>query len=163
VADDSAQQVPDLTMVHPTPKPERRRTKPPLRRVPSDSFKIEVDGVKYYPHYGEWVEFVPVVQLDTLLTAMTLQGLQDVDMSNVSAEDAAQVNAAFSSVTEDLSRAIVRWSWTGNEDPPVPFPENPAKEDLRRLSLEELMWLVGASFSGRVSEEEESRGEDSSD
>jgi len=152
----------DGTLAFKTPK-VRVRSKPPARRVPCDGFTLVVDGEKYYPHVGEWVEFVPVIQLDTLLTAMTLQGLQQLDLGSVTAEEAAEVEAAFDKVTKDLARAILRWSWTNNDS--ETYPEHPTKEVLRTLSLDEIMWLVGASFTGKAPEEEveEPRGEGSID
>lgn len=145
---------------HPvTEKP--KRSKPPARRVEADSFVVTVEDQKYYPHVGEWVEFTPVLQLDTLLTAMVLQSLQGLDMSEVTPDEAREVRTAFETVTRDLATAIVRWHWTDNDD--NQFPPKPEAADLRRLSLEELMWLVGASFGAPVTEAGEDRGEDSSD
>lgn len=137
----------------------RVKSKPPARRVTADSFVVTAGEEKYYPHVGEWVEFVPVLQLDTLLTAMVLQALQGIDMSDVTPDEAREVRTAFESVTRDMAKAIVRWNWTDNDD--KPFPEKPGEDDLRLLSLEELMWLVGASFGTPMGEAED-RGEDSS-
>lgn len=137
------------------PVPPKTRTKAPYRIVPSDDCVQTVNGTQYFPHVGEQVAFVAAVRLDTLLMAMRLQGIQDMNLGALGKEDAAEFQEMFSDICGELARCIRGWTWTGNEPDgdggyaALPWTSDPVANvaTLRGLTMDEIMWLVGAAFS----------------
>lgn len=137
----------------------RTRTKAPYRVVPSDDCVQTVNGVQYFPHVGEQVAFVASVRLDTLLMAMRLQGIQDMNLGALGKEDAGEFQGMFTAICKELAECIRGWSWTSDEpDGEGGYVSLPWTNDLdtniatlRGRTMDEIMWLVGAAFSGGVS------------
>lgn len=104
-------------------------TKPPLkpRRVPADDITVEAEGVTYYPHRDEWVEFKgrPSVGL-----ALGIEG--------------GPPEEVFTLLLEVIH------DWTLTDDEGEPYDRPPTAAALRRLAPEELTWLrTHASLSRR--------------
>jgi len=140
-----------------------KRTKPPARRVVCDAFTVEVDDTTYRPHAGEYVEFSGMVQLDTMLMAMRLQALGGMNMGDLDREEVADVLSAFDMVCTQLAATIESWSWTDPKG--ARYPTKPTKDDIRKLTFEELMYLVGAIFGSEApdgGEDDTKDGDDSS-
>lgn len=136
-----------------------RLKKPPVRQVSSDSYHVDVDGQRYYPHLGETVTFRPSLSLSAFLTALDIQGLNDVDFGQMDREDREALHSMLGDVCGALSQAIVGWTWTDDLDVPLPPP---SEEVLRSRPIDEIMWLVGVSM-GASPTEAESEGEGLSD
>ncbi len=131
---------------------DRRRvstpTKVPSRRVRSDDYVEASDGKEYRPHAGEWVDFRGKSSVESIIVGLRLQSL--LRLSGLSEEEAAETSGLYERVTEDLAHAIKGWSWTDDDKNALPSP--PSTEVVRGLSLDELLWLLGARYGGRTKE-----------
>lgn len=122
---------------------EAGATRPPLRRVQSDSCSVEVEGETYYPHRGEWVDMTRIASARQWLLAMEMS------------QDGAEANTAkFGEVLQTVADRIVAWNWTDQRGNPLPPP---SYDVIRGLSFDEIRWLQQASL-GVQPETEESRG-----
>ena len=118
--------------------------KPPTRQVPSDDCAIEVDGVEYHPHEGEWVRVVSRFSVDDLRLMRRFSEFQS-QMDAIEGDEALKqvilMDDSFSDVLEVLQHRLMEWNWTDDSGEPLSQPhENPTV--LRSLRIEELMYLV---------------------
>lgn len=130
------------------------RTKPPVRRVPCDDCTVEIDGVEYRPHAGEYVEIVGGGSIEALQFAWRRvrptpeppEEASDKEKEVWREQRTAEVNSYFEELCAALARRVVAWSWTDDAGQPIPQPEgNP--ERLKILRPEELYFLRTACAS----------------
>lgn len=114
--------------------------KPPARRVLSDAFEIEQDGVIYHPHAEEWVEFRggEAQRVGDWFDAVLMREQMESD-GRGSVEGARMVADSLEGQLHTLERDILAWSWT--DDRGEPYPSPPDAATLRLLGFSELMWL----------------------
>lgn len=98
------------------------RTKPPnrSRRVESDDLLVLDDGVAYYPHAGEWVEFKGRPSVGLYLDIME--------------------SGRTSDNLKLIADKIAAWNWTDDDGNPYESP--PTLETLKSLPAEEIAWLI---------------------
>lgn len=124
------------------PKAKRATNKkPPLLEVPSDDFTVAVGGEEYHPHAGESITFRGAMSVEDYMVMLEMQEFQDVDDATA---ELPRVKAAAEKVCETLAAAIVRWTWT--DDAGEPYPSPPGSEALRRLSFDELGYIIEKGF-----------------
>lgn len=128
---------------------DRKPTRPPGLRVPSDTFTVVRDGVTYRPHAGEWVEFFGDGTVgDTLLMQRGERLSREVAAAGDGASDELQLRAER--LTEEMCRRaaanIVAWTWTDRAGRPYPNP--PAPADLEGLTWPELTYLISRGQAG---------------
>lgn len=105
--------------------------------------KLVSEGTVYHPHAGETVELLPAENLQSALmwARLTLGG------QGQRPEDALaqirELDQALDRMCELLADVVVAWTWTDLAGAPLPQPYK-RPDVLRRLSLEELMWLRSA-------------------
>ncbi len=130
------------------PTPDRRPTKLPAQRVPSDNYAIVRDGATYQPHAGEWVEFAGDASVaDMLLMQRMLRGSRELAALAALDADPEQQFERFGPYADTivdlcarLARVIVAWSWTDAAGRPLPNP--PTAADLAELDMAELGYLL---------------------
>ncbi len=135
----------------------------PTRRVPSDDCvvyvgrrivgsKIVEQGKPYAIHEGEWVEVVSLDSVGLFLTYMDLQRYQEemrrlADLEEASAEEISEasqhMNQCFTQIIDEVSSRVSDWNWTDLVGKPLPKPYD-NRDVLRKLSTDELLWLVSA-------------------
>lgn len=123
--------------------------KPPPIRFPSDDCPLTLSGQQEicYPHVGEWVELLPV---------MSVGELQQVIRFEREAERDGALDELFESLCEALAGRITAWSWTDLRGRPLPPPDSPAA--LKRLTSEELFWLLRVSRDGETETQRKNAG-----
>ena len=132
-------------------RPKELKKGLPIKRVPSDDcliypkkmFATDEAGVPtelkergegVAVHVGEWVEIVPMA---SMFQYLRLEKVSDL---------------AFDAVCENLSKKIVRWTWTDIVGQPYPQPfRNP--DVLRTLEDDELLWLITLAQTGETESE----------
>jgi hypothetical protein len=110
--------------------------------VSSDDFVVEEDGVEYRPHQGESVTFRGRMTVGDYLNAISL--------SRFSAEAMEDADKLFGQTIENLANRIVSWDWTGDYGEQLPAP---TAEVLKKLSFEELVWIIGKANGQRTDDE----------
>lgn len=118
------------------------RHKLPPRRVKSDDYTVDVGGETYTPRAGEWVEFSGAVNVKLLLASTALM---ELDSAN-NAENMQHFRAALEDVVAGLAPLIRSWNWTNDAGERLPSP--PSEDNLRDLTLEEVIYLMGAAGRG---------------
>ena len=118
--------------------------KPPTRQVPSDDCIVDIDGVEYHLHEGEWVKVVSSFAVGSLriMRRMTeLQSQMDALEDDEQIRKVILMDDTVGELVDVLQRRIVEWNWTDDLDNPLPQPfHNPAA--FQSLRLEELMYLA---------------------
>jgi len=118
--------------------------KPPTRQVPSDDCTIEIDGVEYHIHEGEWVNVVSSFAVGSLriMRRMTeLQSQMDALEDDEAIRKVILMDDTVGELVDVLQRRIVEWNWTDDMGAPLPQPfHNP--DAFSSLRLEELMYLA---------------------
>lgn len=120
--------------------PAKRPQKPPARRVLSDNFEFEQDGVIYHTHAGEWVEFRggDPMRVGDWFDAVKLQEAATGAESGPPTT-AGEVAATFANTLRGLVADIVAWNWTNSAGEPYPSP--PTYDVLLTLEMDEITWL----------------------
>jgi hypothetical protein len=127
--------------------------KPAPIRYQSDECPLQVEGVTYYPHEGEWVELIPVGKVGELqLILRYQQSLKD------KAEDADLIDRMFEEVWRTLVERVVDWNWTDLQGRQLPKPKDDP-EVLKRLSSHEMFWLSRLCRTGETEEMRKNDGE----
>ena len=104
-------------------------------------------GTAYPVHVGEWVEILPAMSVQEVVSLTSMQRI----MAG-STQDATEIETAFRMMASELSKRVIAWNWTDMMGQPMSQPY--AKpEVLMQLTNEELLWLVQAT-SGRETVEE---------
>lgn len=106
------------------------KKKVPLRRVYANDLEVELDGEKFYPHAGEYVEIRPFWTIDE-------RQLHDDFLSGKAAGDAGTLQRTW----DFLVARVVAWDWTDDLGEPMP---QPSEAVLRRLANYEVFWLQKA-------------------
>lgn len=114
-------------------------SKAPARRYPSDDLTITSGGESYAPHAGEWVEMRGGPSWDFLRDTATLTRLESLPFSELTSDDARALVDTLGRMLTFLATRITDWSWTGNDEQPLP---KPTPEVLGSLEREEVLWLV---------------------
>jgi len=119
------------------------KSRPPARVVRGEDFPIVRDEVTYYPHAGEEVRFIgepsngftqDLVRLAYLLKLATRE-----ESGMLRIEDGEELERLFESIRLELEGHIQSWTWTDSTGREL--PEHPTVEDLRTITLAELMGL----------------------
>lgn len=123
--------------------------KPRPSVVPSDSYKIVVDGETYHPHEGETVTMFIGMSVGAINSVSkiiniapqfeALKGETDEGLKAVGLAD-----DMLTALCEALAPRIVSWTWTDFAGRPLPPPDGTARR-LMTLEAGELMWLLGAA------------------
>lgn len=140
----------------------RVQSKPPGNRVPSDSYQVEVGGVTYYPHVGEWVEYRSAPTISDQLTMIRFAGFGELAQQYAQREAAGEdvggaVEAMIGDLLNELASGIRAWNWT--DDNGIPYASPPTGGDLAGLSMPELTYLL--SRGAATGETEGEQGKDS--
>lgn len=124
--------------------------KPPVRVIPSDDFVVEVDGIRYVPHEGETVTFLPTIPISMLQATQRMGGLSTQldalrdENGELSDSHASEVRAVLSTHYADLlaitARVVHGWTWTDDAGTPLPAPDG-TPGPLETLSEDELYYL----------------------
>lgn len=123
-------------------------SKPASKHVPSDDCAVLSEGQVYYPHEGEWVELIPMLSAGELRILNRLSRVV-VELQAVTGEPGegqkklAILDDHLEPLTEYLASRVIAWNWTDAASRPLPQPDG-TPGPLRRLSAEELVWLVNA-------------------
>lgn len=121
-----------------------QQTKLPPRLVKSDGFSVKQGGKTFYPHAGERIELDAAGTIGEVVVALRFQEVQNI--SELGADEGAEVRTALETLLGDIASAITFWNWTDNNKRPYENPPTP--ETLRRLSVDELGYLVTILISG---------------
>lgn len=118
----------------------KKPQKPPARRVLSDNFEFEQDGVIYHTHAGEWVEFRggDPMRVGDWFDAVKLQEAAS-PVDGIASTTPGDVAATFANTLRGLVSDIVAWSWTDSDGEPYPSP--PTYDVLLTLEMDEITWL----------------------
>jgi len=122
-----------------------KRTKfVPSLIVKSDDLVIQDDeGTEYHPHAGEWVRFRRSVSLRSVQIAQLAQGASE--------QDVASYAALIEALIDVLRRQILDWTWTDNDEQPMPKPGADGFDDaLWDLQDYEMKWLQSHLADGAV-------------
>lgn len=129
-------------------KKEKPKFKVAPIRIPSDDCVVHAgrrfegkeivdEGTPFYPHQNEWVEVLPI---GTIREYISYINLRNFSLSPVS--------DPLEELCEELSNRITAWNWTGMDSKPLTQPYQ-NKQVIRRLTDEEILWLVTA-FQGET-------------
>lgn len=135
-------------------KSKNSKSKIPLTRIPSDDCVINIGqvvedgaitnaGTPYSVHEGEWVEIIPVMSVREVMHLTRLQRGSD---------DTSGLGDNLTALCLELSKRVVRWSWTDLMGSTLEQPHN-RPDILEGLSSDELLWLVSAA-SGQETEDQ---------
>lgn len=130
----------------------RKKSKIPVRRVPSDDCELTVGGVDYYPHQGEWIEVVPRMTVGEIRLFRSLNALKPKleALEGDEGADEAQIalmDDSFTEVLDVLRSRVLAWNWTDDAGDPYPQPrEDP--DVFERLSIQEMYYLTAAMQGG---------------
>lgn len=124
-------------------------SKPGARRYQTDDFAVEVDGVTYHPHEGEWVDIVGKPTVGEMRAYMALAKVGTaLNAAKGEPDEAMQrvriLDDYFEMVCQGLARRIVDWSWTDAKGTPLPAPDGNAAA-FAALDDDELRYLVDLS------------------
>ena len=118
--------------------------KPPTRQVPSDDCLIEVDGVEYKIHEGEWVKVINsfvIGSLKIMRRVTELQSQMDSLEDDETIRKVILMDDTMDELVGVLQRRIVEWNWTDDLGNPLPQPLN-NPDAFQSLRIEELMYLA---------------------
>ena len=101
------------------------------RRIEGD--KIVVQGEPYYVHKGEWVEVLPVNSLNEAIVLSKMMG--------TSLKNQSKLADNLSQLCEAISRRVVNWNWTDNDNKKLPSPHN-RPDIIQSLTEDEIIWLA---------------------
>lgn len=137
-------------------------SKPEPIRFETDDFAVVVNGETYHPHEGEWVELYPDRSVAEVMSAGSLAKLgAQLQAAKGDTDEARQILAAisehFDTVCANLADRVVAWSWTNRRGDPLPQPDGTAGP-IRRLTNEELNYLLNLAHSEQENEEERKNG-----
>lgn len=130
--------------------------KPSARRVPSDDYEVEADGITYRPHEGEWVEVMPGITVGERMAYVGLARLGVTIQAAAGERDeyARLTEAAeryYEMVCASLARRVVAWNWTDQFGVPLPPPrDNP--DVFRLIDETELNYLAAITRGETVTE-----------
>lgn len=139
------------------PDKTRTKSKPQLRRIPSDDF-VTRDGE--YPHVGEsvWIKGRPTLallradwsfrlvgaELDAVKPEPQAEGESDKDFLarlQTAHEDAVRISRDHHTEIEEwVAKRIVKWDWTNDDDEPLP-PLDGTPAPFEEISDDELFYL----------------------
>ncbi len=122
---------------------KKTKTKPPLGFTikDCDDCTVTVDGHVYRPHAGESIELRRSGQVADLLIAAKFGLLQD--LGDKSAEKLTEIEDAIQGMVDHLAAKIIAWDWTDDAGEPHGDPTSP--DVIRRLTLEEQLWIYRQS------------------
>ena len=127
------------------------KPKIPTLKIKSDDCAINIGqiiedgeitnpGIPHYVHVGEWVEIMPVVAVREVMQLSRLQRGSD---------DAGGLGENLSQLCQELSKRIVKWTWTDLMGQPMEQAHG-RPDVLESLSSDELLWLVNAASNQEV-------------
>jgi hypothetical protein len=121
------------------------KTKLPDRSVSGDLYEVELDGVKLYPHAGEQIVFRGEPTVLETQHGLRLQVLGKLGEALMNPNEATEMIEQFNLVCGDLAGHIRSWTWTDEDDQPLPNP--PTQEVIAALPARELFFITTA-FTG---------------
>lgn len=121
--------------------------KVPVRRYPSDSLVITVDGEAYRPHEGEWVEMRGGPSWDFMRDAANVTRLERTPFNQLAPEDSRVMTESLDRLIEFLATRLVAWDWTDPDGKPLP---SPSKAVLGVIDRDEVLWLIQTLVAGGV-------------
>lgn len=112
------------------------KVKLPPRRVYADDLEMEVDGEKFHPRRGQWVEYKRGVTWGYFMAQLELTRLRERENEPTGAM------VAWERLVQRLQENVVAWDWADEVGNPLPQPyRNP--EAFAMLSNDEIAWLNG--------------------
>jgi len=118
--------------------------KPPTRQVPSDDCLVEVDGVEYAVHEGEWIRVISsfaIGSLKVMRRVTELQSQMDALEDDETIRKVILMDDTVDELIGVLQARIVEWNWTDDLGKPLPQPLN-NPDAFKPLRLVELMYLA---------------------
>ncbi len=132
-------------------KAKGKAKKPQPVQIPSDDFEIDIDGVTYAPHAGEWVKIRPGTSVSAIRAQSAMARLQE-NMQAIKGDPDAeltllrQLDEQFTIACESAAKTIVDWSWTDDDGDPLPCPKG-QPDVIADLSAEEVSYLLTLGMS----------------
>lgn len=119
----------------------------PSIRIPSDDFVMDLRGVTYRPHEGEWVELIPVTTAGDARAITIISQLQsDIEAAQGDANAIAEISRIGTEqlfvLASSLASRVTAWSWTDLRGEPLPQPDGDP-ETFMALTTAELNYLLG--------------------
>lgn len=125
--------------------------KPQPVRVPSDECVVEIGGIEYHPHEGEWVELVPglraadhILNIELSTVRSDLKAVEGDSGRDAIVRQNALLRRYYEGAGELLARRVRAWSWTDDGGQPLPQPDGTAGPFLA-LRPDELGYLIAVA------------------
>lgn len=129
---------------------EGELTRPPGIRVPSDNFAVEIGGVTYHPHAGEWIEFDIQPSIADFVGALGLLRMDEQIARAQAGHIDPQLEQTLAGLVPAALDRIIAWSWTDKRG--VAYANPPTEADIRRLSQAEWQYVISR---GAIDSEDE--------
>lgn len=123
----------------------------PTATIPSDDCVITFGKRKYRPHAGQHIKVAALGTIGDVELTMDLASMGS--LGDLTPEQATDVAAKIAAIRHRLSESIIEWDWTDVRGNVLPSPPTP--DVIKRLTIEEVNYLVRKVVTGAAAEDTE--------